>query len=75
MKVVLNPNKELVKEIQEGLAKSDNYCPCSIIRDNIDYKCKCKAFRDMVRNLEYGKTCHCGLFLIVDDRGEENANI
>ena len=66
MKIALNPDKNIVEEIQNGLKESGGYCPCSLIRDNDDYKCMCKEFRDMIKNLEYGKTCHCGLYLICE---------
>ena len=66
MKIVLNPDKELVEEIQNGLKDTGGFCPCSLQR-TMDYKCKCKEFRTMIKNKEYGKSCHCGLFSIVKD--------
>ena len=28
MKVTLNPNKEIVKTVKEGLKQTGGYCPC-----------------------------------------------
>ena len=32
MKVIFNPDENLVKQIQEGLEKKDGYCPCKIFK-------------------------------------------
>ena len=49
MKVTLNPDKELVAKIKDGLKKKDGYCPCRIPRTP-ENKCMCKEF------------CHCMLY-------------
>ena len=56
-KIILNPDKEVVKTVREGLKRTGGYCPCKLTR-NEDTKCMCKEFRDM----EEGK-CHCGLYV------------
>lgn len=62
MRITLNTDKILVKEIQERLKANDNYCPCRLVRTP-DTKCMCKEFRDMMTRGEAG-LCHCGLYMI-----------
>lgn len=61
MKVRLNENTEIVKNIKEGLAKNGGYCPCRIekIEEN---KCMCKEFRDQIKDPNYEGYCHCMLY-------------
>lgn len=57
MKIILNPNKELVNEIRVQLKENGGYCPCNILK-NEDTKCMCKEFREMNEG-----ECHCGLYI------------
>lgn len=61
MKKHLNPNKEIVELILEGLKNNNSYCPC-IYQSNgkAEYKCPCKDFRE---NVKIGEACHCGLYI------------
>jgi ferredoxin-thioredoxin reductase catalytic subunit len=43
MKIVLNTDTEIVKEITEALKKNDGYCPCRLQKTD-DTKCMCKEF-------------------------------
>ena len=52
----LNPDKEHVRLIREGLAANGGYCPCALVK-NADTKCMCKEFREMKSGY-----CHCGLY-------------
>jgi len=61
MKIVLNSNKKLVKDIRDKLEKNDGYCPCQIIRSK-DTKCMCKSFREQKEEGE----CHCGLYVKIE---------
>ena len=45
MKITLNPDKEVVKTVKEGLKRTGGYCPCRIQRTE-EYKCMCKEFKD-----------------------------
>lgn len=65
MKVILNPDKELVKDIKEKLKENGGYCPCVLTRRPED-KCMCKNFRDQMENKELGE-CHCGLYVIIEN--------
>lgn len=56
-RVKLNPDKQIVKVIQEGLKKTNGYCPCRLIQ-NEDTKCMCKEFRESTSG-----ECHCGLYI------------
>lgn len=62
-KVVINPNREFVKNFIPKLKKNDGYCPCSIFKTP-DTKCMCREFRDQVARGELGP-CHCGLHINV----------
>lgn len=66
MKIILNPDKELVKEIDKGLEDKKikygkKYCPCALI-NNEDTICPCKEFRE---KRDFGE-CHCGKFIKVE---------
>lgn len=54
-KMVLNPDKQAVKQVREGLKMRNGYCPCLVLM-NEDTKCPCKDFRE-------DKKCHCGLYV------------
>ena len=61
MKVHINPNKEIVNMIRQGLRENDGYCPCIYeSKGKIEYKCMCK---DFLENVKPGTTCHCGLYI------------
>jgi len=53
--MIKNPNKEVIKTIENRLKITGGYCPCSPIRDD-DHICPCKKFREM------GECC-CGLYV------------
>lgn len=57
MRIELNPNKNLVFEIQKALKINDGYCPCKIHK-NADTKCMCKEFREQKDGM-----CQCGLYI------------
>ncbi len=61
MKISLNPDKEVVKVVQEGLKRRGGYCPCRREMTE-DTKCMCKEFRDQIANPEYEGFCHCMLY-------------
>ena len=57
MKIELNPDSEIVKEIREALKANDGYCPCRVghIPEN---KCMCLEFREQEEGM-----CLCGLYI------------
>mgnify|MGYP004691266505 CR=1 FL=1 len=61
MRITLNPDKEVVKAIKEGLKRKGGYCPCKreITEDN---KCMCKEFRDQIKDENFEGYCHCMLY-------------
>ena len=61
MKVIFNPNEEVVKVIKEGLEKNNGYCPCRTEK-NPDTKCMCKEFRDQIKDPNFEGFCHCLLY-------------
>ncbi len=62
MKIIVNPDKEVVKEVREGLKRTGGYCPCRVTR-NEDTKCLCKDFKE--QNVE--GECYCGLYVKIKD--------
>lgn len=59
--IKLNPDKELVRKIKEGLKQKDGYCPCRLEKSE-DNKCMCKEFRQQIENPEFTGYCHCMLY-------------
>lgn len=62
MKIKVNPDTVLVKEVREGLKRTGGYCPCRVVK-NADTKCMCK---DFIEQVEEGE-CYCGLYIKVKD--------
>ncbi len=61
MKILLNPDEEIVKIVKEGLEKGNGYCPCR--REKIpENKCMCKEFRDQIKDPKFEGYCHCMLY-------------
>ena len=64
MAISLNPDKEIVKTIKEGLKAKDGYCPCRIAKTP-ENKCMCKEFRDQIADPDdpdFEGFCHCRLY-------------
>lgn len=63
MKIRLNENKEIVKQIAEGLIAKGGYCPCRVgkLPEN---KCMCAEFRAQLKDPSFEGYCHCGLFYV-----------
>ena len=61
MKITFNPDKEVVKTVQDGLKRTGGYCPCRLQRTE-ETKCMCKEFRDQIKDPEFEGFCHCLLY-------------
>ena len=61
MKIIINPNVELVTEIRTKLKQNDYYCPCKLYKIP-ENKCMCQEFRDFIEQGNSGE-CHCGLYI------------
>ena len=61
MKITLNPDKQIVKTIQEGLKQKNGYCPCRL-EITEDTKCMCKEFREQISDPNFEGFCHCLLY-------------
>lgn len=61
MKITENTDKEVVKLIREGLARTGGYCPCRLERIE-ENKCMCQEFRDQIKDPDYEGFCHCMLY-------------
>ena len=58
MKIILNPDKQIVEDIRAKLKENKGYCPCAI-EHTPDTFCMCK---DFLENTTEG-SCHCGLYI------------
>ena len=70
MAVKLNPDKEIVKSVREGLKRTGGYCPCRVQRTE-DYKCICKEFREQIADPECEGFCHCMLYYKSKDNDKD----
>ena len=61
MKISLNPDKEVVKVIKEGLKRTGGHCPCRKERSE-DTKCMCKEFKKQIDDPNFEGFCHCMLY-------------
>ena len=61
MAVTLNPDREVVEMIREGLKRTGGYCPCRREKTE-DNKCMCKEFREQIADESFEGFCHCMLY-------------
>lgn len=61
MKITLNPNKEVVDTVKEGLKQTGGYCPCRRERTE-ETKCMCREFREQIADADFEGYCHCMLY-------------
>ena len=61
MAITLNPDKEIVNSVKEGLKRTGGYCPC-IIKRSEDTKCMCKEFKEQIKDPTFEGSCHCMLY-------------
>lgn len=61
MSVKLNPDREIVETVKEGLRRTGGYCPCRIQRTE-DFKCVCREFREQIADTDFEGFCHCMLY-------------
>lgn len=61
MKISLNPDKEIVNTVKEGLKIKGGYCPCKVLKTE-ENKCMCKEFRDQIADPDFEGFCHCKLY-------------
>lgn len=70
MAVTLNPDKEVVRVVKEGLKRTGGYCPCRTLRTE-DWKCMCKEFREQIKDENFEGFCHCMLYYKSKDKKEK----
>lgn len=67
IKVITNPDKELVAEIRARIKANNGHCACVLPNNyNNDTVCMCKKFKEQLERGEPGE-CHCGLYIITND--------
>ena len=63
LKIIKNPDEEIVSEIRAKLKETNGNCPCVLPSAwSADTKCPCKNFREQTTVGE----CHCGLYQKVE---------
>ena len=70
--ITLNPDKEVVQAIREGLKKTGGYCPCRVERIP-ENKCMCQEFREQIADPDFEGFCHCMLYYKTKERPEAAA--
>lgn len=60
---ILNPDKEFVKKIIEGIYRKNGHCPCRIKEDDSTL-CPCDEF---IKE----KICKCNLYVKIKDEKKE----
>lgn len=61
MKIIVNPDPNIVNDIRNKLKENEGYCPCRLNKTP-DTKCMCKQFRDQDSGM-----CHCGLYIKINE--------
>jgi len=61
MAIKLNPDKEIVNSVKEGLKRTGGYCPCRIQRTE-EYRCMCDEFKKQIADPDFEGYCHCLLY-------------
>ncbi len=61
MKILLNPDKEVVESLKNKMKENGGYCPCRLVH-NENTKCICKEFRDQIKDNSFEGYCHCMLY-------------
>lgn len=66
MAVRFNEDKDVVRQIQEGLKAKGGYCPCRV-GTAPENKCICQEFREQIADPEFEGYCHCMLYYKSND--------
>ena len=61
MKVILNPDAEVVATVKAGLERTGGYCPCRMERTE-ENRCMCEEFRAQIKDPDFDGFCHCFLY-------------
>ena len=61
MAVRLNEDKDVVRQLNEGLKAKGGYCPCRLDKSE-ENKCICKEFREQIADPDFEGYCHCMLY-------------
>lgn len=61
MRILENPDKEIVKAVRQGLEMTGGYCPCR--REHTEKtRCMCAEFRAKIADPDFEGYCHCYLY-------------
>ena len=66
MAIKLNPNKEVVNQIKQGLKAKGGYCPCRV-QKLPEYKYICDEFKAQIADPDFEGYCHCMLYYKTKD--------
>ena len=67
MKLTLNPDREIVRTVREGLKRAGGYCPCRREKKE-EYKCICDEFKTQMEDPDFEGYCHCMLYYKTNER-------
>lgn len=67
MKVILNPDKDIIDLARQQFKSNGGYCPCVLPQFRNDAThCRCAEFKKQLEEGIEGE-CHCGIFIAVKD--------
>ncbi len=61
MQITLNPDREIVRTVREGLKRTGGYCPCRLEKKD-EYRCMCEEFKSQIADPRFEGYCHCMLY-------------
>ena len=66
MKIIINPDAAVYKDVTDAVNENGGYCPCAISNTE-DTRCPCREFIEQETEGE----CHCGRFIKIGQEGRQ----
>ena len=66
VRVIYNPDADLVASIKQKLEDNGGYCPCRVKRTPSS-RCMCEEFRGQLADPNWYGECHCGLYVKIKE--------
>ncbi len=60
--VKYNPDEKMVKNVLNGLARKEGFCPCRLPKLP-EFYCPCDEFKGQLADQNYHGLCHCRIYL------------
>ncbi|MCH5296673.1 MAG: ferredoxin thioredoxin reductase catalytic beta chain [Ruminococcus sp.] len=61
MKIILNKDKTIVKNVRESIARTGGYCPCMSVKSRSTV-CICEDFLNKIADPDFEGYCHCLMY-------------